>query len=79
MQLAKATFYDITDTGLQKREEQTGLETLVVHALTNEYWLKDIMFFKSAYALNIPPGDYDRKIETQRSWLRSVQAVEHVV
>jgi len=29
--------------------------------------------------LNIPPGDYDRKIKIQRNWLRIVQAVEHVV
>lgn len=26
-----------TDTDIQKREEQTGLGTLVVHALTDEY------------------------------------------
>lgn len=26
-----------TDTDIQKREEQTGLGTLVVHAVTDEY------------------------------------------
>ena len=44
MQLAKATIYNITDAELQKREEQTGLETLVVHAVTYEYWLREKFF-----------------------------------
>ena len=35
----KTTIYDNTDTVVQKREEQTGLDTLVVHAVTDEYWL----------------------------------------
>lgn len=29
--------------------------------------------------LNIPPGKYDRKIETLGKWRESKQAVEHVV
>ncbi len=33
--MAKAAFWDITDTGLRKRGEQTGLDTLVVHALND--------------------------------------------
>jgi hypothetical protein len=75
----KTTIYIITDTDAQKREERTGLDTLVVHAVTDEYWLLEIFFINLANALNIPPGDYNRKIETQRNWLRFVQAVEHVV
>ena len=74
----KTTVYSITDVEIQKREEQTGLDTLVVHAVTVEYWLLEF-FNNIANALNIPPGDYNRKIETQRNWLRFVQAVEHVV
>lgn len=74
----KTTIYKITDTDIQKHEEQTGLDTLVVHAVTVEYWLLEV-FNSIANALNIPPGDYDRKIETQRNWLWFVQAVEHVV
>ena len=78
--MVKTTIYIITDAEIQKREEQTGLDTLVVHAVTDEYWLLEIFFFINlANALNIPPGDYNRKIETQRNWLRFVQAVEHVV
>ena len=40
----KTTIYSITDTDVQKREEQTGLDTLVVHAVTDEYWLLEIIF-----------------------------------
>ena len=32
-----------------------------------------------ANALNIPPGEYGRKIKTQRNWRGPAQAVEHVV
>ena len=35
--MAKATYYYKPDTEIQKRGEQIGLETLVVHALTYEY------------------------------------------
>ena len=38
----KTTIYSITDTEVQKHEEQTGLDTLVVHAVTDEYWLLEI-------------------------------------
>ena len=31
--MAKATFWPITDAEARKRGEQTGLDTLVVHAL----------------------------------------------
>ncbi len=34
--MAKATFWDSTDAEARKRGEQTGLETLVVHALNDE-------------------------------------------
>ena len=39
----KTTIYKITDTDIQKHEEQTGLDTLVVHAVTDEYWLLEII------------------------------------
>ena len=32
-----------------------------------------------ANALNTPPGEYGRKIKTQRNWRGLAQAVEHVV
>ncbi len=35
--MAKATSWTNTDTQVRKRGEQTGLDTLVVHALNVEY------------------------------------------
>ena len=35
--MAKATFWIDTDTEVRKRGEQTGLDTLVVHAVNDEY------------------------------------------
>jgi hypothetical protein len=34
--VAKAAFWPITDAQVRKRGEQTGLDTLVVHALNDE-------------------------------------------
>ncbi len=35
--MAKATFWDVPDTEKRKPGEQTGLETLVVLAVNDEY------------------------------------------
>ena len=35
--MAKATFWPITDADGRKRGERTGLDTLVVHAVNDEY------------------------------------------
>ena len=35
--MAKATFWPKTDAEGRKRGEQTGLDTLVVHAVNDEY------------------------------------------
>ena len=37
--MAKAAPWDMTDAHARKRGEQTGLDTLVVHALNDVYWL----------------------------------------
>ncbi len=37
--MAKAAFWDNTDAQARKRGEQTGLDTLVVHALNDVNWL----------------------------------------
>ena len=37
--MAKAASWINTDTEVRKRGEQTGLETLVVHAVNDENWL----------------------------------------
>ena len=35
--MAKATYWPITDAEARKRGERTGLDTLVVHAVNDEY------------------------------------------
>ncbi len=65
--MAKAAPWTDTDTQMRKRGEQTGLDTLVVHAVNDVYlevvvlepWLSELT------ALSRPPGEYGRKIKTQ--------------
>jgi hypothetical protein len=68
---------------VRKRGEQTGLDTLLVHALNHDNSLLVIIFFiissGLANALNYPPEEYDRKIKTQRNRRGLTQVVEHVV
>ena len=45
--MAKATAWANTDTEARKRGEQTGLDTLVVHALNDVNWLLGIYFFSN--------------------------------
>ena len=37
--MAKAILWTVTDAEARKHGEQTGLDTLVVHALNDVYWL----------------------------------------
>ena len=37
--MAKAAPWDVTDAHVRKRGEQTGLDTLVVHALNDVNWV----------------------------------------
>ncbi len=66
--MAKAALWNGTDAEARKRGEQTGLETLVVHAV-NDGCL--VGFNKesraAANAVSIPPGEYGRKTKTQRN------------
>ena len=58
----------MTDAEARKRGEQTGLDTLVVHALNDAYLVWAIQLVcAGANALNMPPGEYSRKAETQRN------------
>ena len=66
--MAKATPWTHTDTEVRKRGEQTGLDTLVVHAVNDECQPLGCMHRSgAANALSIPPGEYGRKIKTQRN------------
>ena len=46
--MAKAAPWTCTDAHARKRGEQTGLDTLVVHALNDVYWLSGIHFLGNA-------------------------------
>ncbi len=57
-----------TDAEARKRGEQTGLDTLVVYAVNDECQpLVGLLTSGAANALSIPPGEYGRKIKTQRN------------
>ena len=66
--MAKAAPWFDTDAEVRKRGEQTGLDTLVVHAVNDECQpLGSLLLSGAVNALSIPPGEYGRKIKTQRN------------
>ncbi len=77
--MAKAAPWANTDAQARKRGEQTGLDTLVVHALNDDHWVLGKRFLGTvANALSAPPGEYGRKAKTQRNRRGPAQAAEHV-
>ena len=66
--MAKAATWTNTDTEARKRGEQTGLDTLVVHALNDAGWASGgSPPGAGANAVSPPPGEYGRKVKTQRN------------
>ena len=66
--MAKATHWTVIDAEVRKCGEQTGLDTLVVHTVNDECQSSgSILFGDTPNGLSIPPGEYDRKIKTQRN------------
>ena len=66
--MAKAAPWHGTDAEARKRGEQTGLDTLVVHAVNDECQTSARMRVGvTPNGLSIPPGEYGRKIKTQRN------------
>ena len=66
--MAKAANWPITDAEARKRGEQTGLDTLVVHAVNDECQTSASMLVGvTPNGLSIPPGEYGRKVKTQRN------------
>lgn len=64
--MAKAISWTNTDAEVRKHGEQTGLDTLVVHAVNDvDLEVADKTVTSVANALNRPPGEYDRKVKTQ--------------
>ena len=66
--MAKAAIWTVSDAEARKRGEQTGLDTLVVHAVNDECWtLVGLLASVVANAISTPPGKYGRKVKTQRN------------
>ena len=67
--MAKAASWLTTDAEARKRGEQTGLDTLVVHAVNDDHSMVVLLSRSSvvANALSDPPGKYGRKAKTQRN------------
>ncbi len=67
--MAKAASWANTDAEARKRGEQTGLDTPVVHAVNGAHWVwGDIDPLRAdVNTLSVPPGEYGRKVETQRN------------
>ena len=64
--MAKATIWLYIDAEARKHGDQTGLDTLVVHAVNDECLLS-VLIGDVVNALSTPPGEYGRKIKTQRN------------
>ena len=67
--MAKAASWLDVDAEARKRGEQTGLDTLVVHAVNDDHWMWVLLckIRVEANALSDPPGEYGRKVKTQRN------------
>ena len=67
--MAKANAWAIPDTEARRPGEQTGLDTPVVLAVNGArlVWAGSDPVRAGANALNVPPGEYGRKIKTQRN------------
>ncbi len=66
--MAKAAYWAFTDAEARKRGEQTGLDTLVVHAVTMITRCGGTDPFRAAVnTISNPPGEYGRRVETQRN------------
>ena len=66
--MAKAASWACPDAEARKRGEQTGLDTLVVHALNVGHLVwGPYSLCAVGKPLSAPPGEYSRKAETQRN------------
>ena len=67
--MAKAASWAAPDAQTRKLGERTGLETPVVLAVNDADWVLAALNPASAVAnaISLPPGDYGRKVKTQRN------------
>ena len=57
----------MTDADARKRGDQTGLDTLVVHMVNDEYSLFAIYGKRPSESVKYSPGEYAGNGETQRN------------
>ncbi len=78
--MAKATLWSVTDAEERKRGERTGLDTLVVHAVNDECYVRGFPPLSALQPrIKHSAWEYGRKTETQSELTGPAQAVEHVV
>ena len=66
--MAKAATWTAPDAATRKLGERTGLETPVVLAVNDANWALVVRAISvGANAVSWPPGEYDRKVKTQRN------------
>jgi hypothetical protein len=67
--VAKAVSWPVTDAEARRLGEQTGLDTLVVLAVNDEHSVLGEIdpFSAQVNTISVPPGEYGRKIKTQRN------------
>ena len=65
--MAQAANWTGTDAETRKRGDQTGLDTLVVHAVNDGHSVSALSVGAQAKALSGPPGEYAGNGETQRN------------
>ena len=66
--MAKAEHWTVPDAEARRLGERKGLDTLVVHTVNDECQTSgSILFGVTPNGLSIPPGEYGRKIKTQRN------------
>lgn len=76
---AKAVNQLIIDAHTRKDGDQKGLGTLVVHPVNDEYQSWGFKALTEKLTQNIPPGDYDRKIKTQKNRRGVITVEEYAV
>ncbi len=66
--MAKASYWHMIDAEVRKRRERTGLDTLVVYAVSDVHLVSGFLSLgAAANALSVPPGEYAGNGETQRN------------
>ncbi len=66
--MAKAASWSAPDAQTRKLGERTGLETPVVLAVNDALGVGGLNSIRAvANAISPPPGDYGRKVKTQRN------------